>query len=59
MPTTRWEYKVEDLKPGFLMRNLKEDVMTELLNRHGAQGWELINISAVGVQMKLFFKRER
>lgn len=59
MQATRWEYKVEDLKGGFFMRNLKEDAMTELLNRHGAQGWELINISTVGVQMKLFFKRAR
>ncbi len=59
MHATRWEYKVEDLKSGFLMRNLKEDALTELLNRHGAQGWELVNIGTVGVQMKLFFKRAR
>ena len=59
MHATRWEYKVEDLKAGFLMKNLTEEAMTDLLNRHGAQGWELINISTVGTRMKLFFKRAR
>ena len=59
MPTTRWEYKVEGLKPGFLMQHLKEEALTELLNRHGAQGWELVNVINIGMQVKVFFKRER
>lgn len=59
MHSDRWEYKVEDLVPGFLNRNLQPTAMTEALNREGAQGWELVNVVQVGLKMKLFFKRRR
>lgn len=59
MRNDRWEYKVEELKPGFLYRNMQPEHLAETLNREGVQGWELINVVAMGASMKAFFKRAR
>jgi hypothetical protein len=59
MHANRWEYKVEDLKVGFMFNALKPEHMTEVLNHSGMQGWELINVVTIGGTTKLFFKRQR
>lgn len=59
MASERWEYRVEDLKYGFLGRAMQAEALTETLNRQGAQGWELVNVVMYGAQMKAFFKRQR
>lgn len=61
-----WEYKVITLKKKgsglFVISNIPNDGdSTSILNREGAEGWELV--SAVSPQnmapLKLFFKRPR
>lgn len=59
MHHARWEYKVEDLKGGFLFKALEPANLTDTLNREGMQGWELINVISIAGTMKAFFKRAR
>lgn len=59
MRTDRWEYKCEELKPGFLFRNMVAEKITDTLNREGAQGWELVNVVTFGAGVKVFYKRQR
>lgn len=59
MHAQRWDYKVIDIKAGFLFKELQAENLTESLNREGLQGWELVNVVAVAGTMKAFFKRER
>ena len=60
---TRWEYKVLTLKSetGFAAAfNImpKDDEATAILNREGAQGWELVGTAFNwGHPSSLFFKR--
>ena len=55
----RWSYQVIDIKPDFLGRQNKPEQLQEMLNRQGAQGWELVGISPGGtwVQKRLLFKK--
>jgi hypothetical protein len=41
----RWTYQVVEIKPSFLGRQKADKIQAEL-NRLGAQGWELVNITA-------------
>lgn len=50
----KWEYKqISVAQPASFMGS----GMVEGLNKHGADGWELIQIITEGAQMSLFFKR--
>ena len=55
----RWSYQVIDIKPDFLGRQNKPEQLQEVLNRQGAQGWELIQIipGSHWVQKRLLFKK--
>ena len=55
----RWSYQVIDIKPDFLGRQTKPEQLQEVLNRQGAQGWELIAIipGSTWVQKRLLFKK--
>lgn len=55
----RWTYQVIDIKPDFLGRQHKPEQLQELLNRHGAQGWELVAIvpGSTWVQKRLLLKK--
>lgn len=55
----RWDYKVIDIKAGFLFKELEAANLTETLNREGMQGWELVNVVSIAGTMKAFFKRAR
>ena len=57
--STRWQYQVEEIKPG-LMGGFKQEVVQETLVRQGQQGWELVQIVANGpiTAMLAVFKRE-
>ena len=54
-----WSYQVVDIKPDFLGRQNKPEQLQEVLNRQGAQGWELVGIIPGGtwVQKRLLFKK--
>ena len=58
--STRWTYQVIEIKPGFLGRVDANAIQSEL-NRHGAAGWELVQVVHTGHGLhpaKLFFKKE-
>ena len=55
MASSRWTYKVVDLKPGFL--GLKPDAVQDALNQLGAQGWELVTVQPHGLTLRLFMKK--
>lgn len=39
----RWQYKVEEIKGGTIMRVVKPAAIEERLRALGQQGWELVN----------------
>lgn len=41
--STRWTYLVVEVKTG-LMGGFKQDALKDELDKHGKQGWELVNI---------------
>ncbi|TWT21345.1 DUF4177 domain-containing protein [Luteimonas marina] len=41
--STRWTYLVVEVKTG-LMGGFKLDALKDELDKHGKQGWELVNI---------------
>ncbi|MDZ3823416.1 MAG: DUF4177 domain-containing protein [Pseudoxanthomonas sp.] len=51
----RWQYRTIELKPT-LLGGLPRD-LDAILNREGAQGWELVNMLR-GTRVVLVFKRE-
>jgi hypothetical protein len=55
----RWEYKV--VKPALGWRLLRRwtEHATEVMNREGLQGWELVSAQWTGMELALFFKRPR
>lgn len=53
--STRWSYKVVEVKPGFL--GLKTDVIQDALTQLGLQGWELVTVQPVGTIVRLFLKK--
>lgn len=55
----RWIYQVLDTKADFLGRHNTPEPLQELLNRHGAQGWELIEFTpgSSWVPQRLIFKK--
>lgn len=62
--TTNWEHKVITLQRegNFRMSNTpQDDEIAAVLNREGAQGWELVNavIPAYAQPVTLFLKRPR
>jgi hypothetical protein len=54
----KWSYKVVDVKGGFL-RIPKAVAIQSELDRHGSQGWELVNlVHVLGSRYpQLIFKR--
>ena len=60
-----WEYKVITLKHGGgglqLTLTPTDDEVIAVLNREGAQGWELVNAVCAGIAQPtvLYFKRAR
>ncbi|MFC4728062.1 DUF4177 domain-containing protein [Coralloluteibacterium thermophilus] len=55
----RWEYKVLAPRNRWGMGETKPDRLAELLNREGAQGWELVSSVWMGAALKFFLKRRR
>lgn len=55
--STRWNYQVVEIKPGF-MGTLKPGVIQETLVRQGQLGWELVQLMRTGMTMLAVFKRE-
>ncbi len=57
----RWSYLTVDVKPeGFLSFRPSAEQLTDVLNRHGAQGWELVSTLSSqrpGERVQLLFKR--
>jgi hypothetical protein len=52
----RWTYQVIDSKPDFLGR--QTEPLQDTLNRHGAQGWELVEfIPGTLIPQRLIFKK--
>ncbi|UYB51240.1 DUF4177 domain-containing protein [Xanthomonas sp. AM6] len=41
--STRWNYLTVEVKPTFL-GGLNTELIQAELDRHGAQGWELVNV---------------
>ncbi|HET8899046.1 MAG TPA: DUF4177 domain-containing protein [Rhodanobacteraceae bacterium] len=63
---TRWEYKVLSLKSEHGIKaafgaSADDKEATEIINREGSQGWELVSaVSTYATQpLRLFFKRPR
>lgn len=52
----RWQYKVVDLKPGFL--GIKREQVEETLAALGQQGWELVTAIQSGLALRLYLKKE-
>lgn len=59
---SHWSYLVIDLSSAtsFFSGMVKNDALQEELNKHGRQGWELVNLVIPGgmVQGKAVFKKE-
>ena len=53
--SSRWSYKVVELKPSFL--GLKAEVVQDALNQLGAQGWELVSVEKMGLALRLYLKK--
>lgn len=57
----RWSYQVVEIKPGFTGRVNAEKIQAEL-NKHGASGWELVQVVHSGHGLhpaKLIFRKEQ
>jgi hypothetical protein len=56
-----WSYLTVEVKPArFLSFRPSAEQLTDALNRHGAQGWELVSTLSTqrpGDRVQLFFKR--
>lgn len=58
--STQWLYKVIDVKPKSAFAALGAEDMQEVLNQHGAQGWELVDVIQLAVnQASLYFKKPK
>lgn len=53
--STRWSYKVVELKSSFL--GLKAEAVQQALNQWGLQGWELVSVQNQGLNLRLYLKR--
>ncbi len=58
MSNDRWEYKVVPA-PTSIWGTSKPEAMAEALNREGAQGWELVSTTLIGMRVHFFLKRAR
>lgn len=54
--STRWTYKVVEIKPG--LTGLKRNVVEEQLNQLGLQGWQLVSVVQAGLAAWLYLKKE-
>ncbi len=64
----KFKYKIvtEDLKGSFndendpygLERPKREEIVMDRINSYGENGWELVNVTANGNEMTLYFKKE-
>lgn len=57
----RWSYLTVEVKAGITWTGtIKREKMQEELNRHGAQGWELVNVVMLSnlTPAMLVFKKE-
>ena len=54
--STRWNYKVVEVKPSWLSVNPKQ--VEEALTPLGAMGWELVSVTHVATSTYLFLKKE-
>lgn len=55
----RWQYKVQEIKPGFL-GGIKPEELEERLQALGLQGWELVNaVHATPVGPTVLFLKRR
>jgi hypothetical protein len=59
MSSTRWQYLVVQAKPNRWFKVFPDaEVLAELMNRHGAQGWELVGVAGAPPHAQhLLFKR--
>ena len=54
--STRWQYKVVEVKPQWL--GLKPKQLEEALAPRGQQGWELVSTTQQGLNVVLYLKKE-
>ena len=58
--TTRWNCKVIDVKPENTLMTLNAEDMQEILNQHGMQGWELVDVARLAMnRASLYFKKPK
>lgn len=58
---TQWVYKVVDVKAN-AFRTLKAENTQDILNQHGMQGWELVEVVQSPLaqnQASLYFKKPK
>ncbi|WP_256646674.1 hypothetical protein [Thermomonas paludicola] len=53
---TRWLYKVVVVKPQFL--GPKPEIVESTLASLGLQGWELVSVVQLGMNVNLYLKKE-
>ncbi len=57
--STQWTYKVVDINPS-LFKAISTEGVQEILNQHGQQGWELVHVTQLAVNMQsLYFKKPK
>ena len=58
--STHWTYKVIDVKTKGMRMMLNADDLQEVLNQHGMQGWELVNVVQLAMnRASLYFKKPK
>jgi len=58
MSQTRWQYRTETLKTNaFSTAEKNAQRINDQLNKLGAQGWELVNVSHDSMRYRAFFKK--
>ena len=52
----RWQYKVVEIKPQLF--SVKPEHVEERLTQLGMQGWELVSVIQIGMNTRLYLKKE-
>jgi hypothetical protein len=52
--STQWAYKVVEISPT-LFKGISTEEVQEMLNQHGQQGWELMHVNQLAINMQTFY----